>query len=405
MDQRRIDELISTYRDGLLDDVVPFWLRHGLDADCGGYFTAVDRAGVVVDTDKSVWFQGRFAWLLAELCTHVEPREEWLTAARSGIEFLRAHCFDGSGRMHFLVTRNGRPLRQRRYVFSELFAIMALAAFARAAGDEQAGEEASRLLRATVALLKSGQLPVKTDAVTRPTRGFGVPMILLNVAATVRECIGHEHENDAWCHALIDECVEEIRTYFLNEEHQAVMETVGPNGELIDHFDGRLLNPGHAIEASWFILKEAMYRGGDQELIELGTRMLDWMWEWGWDTEHGGILYFRDVRGLPVQEYWHDMKFWWPQNEATIATLLAWKLTGNGRYAKWHTLVHDWAHARFPDAEFGEWFGYLHRDGRVSNTAKGTLWKGPFHIPRMQLVCWKLLEGSKQGRTSHAGTA
>ncbi len=148
------------------------------------------------------------------------------------------------------------------------------------------------------------------------------------------------------------------------------METVGLDGEIIDHFDGRTLNPGHAIEAAWFILAEARHRD-DDELTRLGTTMLDWMWRRGWDEEYGGILYFRDLQGLPVQEYWHDMKFWWPQNEAIIATLLAYRVTGEPRYAEWHRQVHDWAYRHFPDPEHGEWFGYLHRDGRLSVTAQG----------------------------------
>ena len=170
------------------------------------------------------------------------------------------------------------------------------------------------------------------------------------------------------------------------------MEMVGPNGEFIDHFDGRTLNPGHALECAWFILEESRQRGGDQSLITLGTKMLDWMWKIGWDKEHGGILYFVDVLGHPVQEYWHDMKFWWPQCETIIATLMAYRLTGDTKYGSMLQQVTDWSFRHFPDREFGEWFGYLHRDGRISVDLKGNIWKGPFHIPRMYLKCWQLLK-------------
>ena len=119
------------------------------------------------------------------------------------------------------------------------------------------------------------------------------------------------------------------------------------------------------------------------------------MWRRGWDAEQGGLFYFRDLKGLPVQEYWHDMKFWWPHNEATIATLLAWQLTGDARYAEWHRQIHDWSYAHFPDREHGTWFGYLHRDGTLSTPLKGGHFKGPFHLPRMQVVCWKILEELK----------
>ena len=218
-------------------------------------------------------------------------------------------------------------------------------------------------------------------------KGMGHPMIGIATAQELRKNL-----NDQSFNAQIDAWIREIRDDFMHEEFKAVMETVGPNGEFIDHFDGRTLNPGHAIEGAWFIFEEARFRNHDAQLIAMGKTMLDWMWEIGWDKEYGGILYFRDVKGLPVQEYWHDMKFWWPQNEAVIATLMAYELTEDAKYLQWHEMIHEWAFSRFPDANYGEWFGYLHRDGRLSNTLKGNIWKGPFHIPRMYLYAWKTLE-------------
>jgi N-acylglucosamine 2-epimerase len=126
--------------------------------------------------------------------------------------------------------------------------------------------------------------------------------------------------------------------------------------------------------------------------MQLGLGILDAMWARGWDPEFGGLFYFTDFRNRPVQEYWAQMKFWWPHNEAEIATLLAWRLTGEGKYATWHQLVHEWSHRVFPDPEYGEWFGYAHRDGTISTQLKGNLWKGPFHLPRMQWYCGRLVD-------------
>jgi N-acylglucosamine 2-epimerase len=377
------------YRSGLLDDVVPFWLERAIDREHGGYLFCRDRDGTLLDTDKSVWAQGRFAWLLGTLYAEVEPRAEWLEGCRHGVDFLRKHGFDNDGRMYFLVTRDGRPLRKRRYVFSECFTVIALAALARATGDTAVRDEACALFDRIAHLLTTpGALPPKVDPGTRPQKGLAVPMILIVTAQELRKAApGH-----AACTSWIDRSIAEIERDFMAPEFEAVLETVGPNGEFIDHFDGRLLNPGHAIEAAWFILDEARHRSGDSGLTELGTRILDWMWKWGWDPEHGGILYFRDCRGGPPSEYWHDMKFWWPQNEATIATLMAYSLTREPKYAAWHREIDEWMHARFPDPEHGEWFGYLHRDGKLSSTVKGNHWKSCFHVPRMQLRCWQLCE-------------
>lgn len=378
----------DVYREQLLDETLPFWFPRCVDQEHGGFLHCVDRHGSVVDTDKSVWAQGRMAWLLATLHTRVEPRPEWLTWSRHGLDFLRNHCIDTDGQLFFQVTREGRPLRKRRYVFSEAFYAIALAAYAHAAGDEQVAAEA----RAAFASFRRftttpGLLPPKTDPATRPSKSLSIPMITMGVAQAFRDTIGDAADMTT----LVDGCIEEIRRDFVDDERQCVFETVGPAGEFLDHFDGRLLNPGHAIEAAWFILQESRQRGGDADLTALGTRILDWMWARGWDTEHGGLLSFVDVRGLPLQEYWHDMKFWWPHNEAIIATLLAWKLTGNARYAAMHRLVHNWAYGHFGDPEHGEWYGYLHRDGSVASTLKGGLWKSAFHLPRMQLMGWKVL--------------
>ena len=219
-------------------------------------------------------------------------------------------------------------------------------------------------------------------------------MIMIVTAQILRDAVSDPTVYNDW----IDRSVAEIEHDFMNSDFKAVMETVGPEGQFIDHFDGRIITPGHAIEAAWFIMMEAKQRGNDPRLLSIGKTILDWSWDQGWDAEYGGILYFRDVKGLPVQEYWHDMKFWWPQNEAIIATLLAYQMTGDEQYARRHQMIHEWTYAHFPDPEYGEWFGYLHRDGRRSVSLKGNLWKGPFHMPRMQLVCWQILEALRQGR-------
>jgi N-acylglucosamine 2-epimerase len=390
MDTTRIDHLIAVYRDGLLENTLPFWLPRSVDHEFGGFMIARDRDGALLDTDKGVWQQGRFTWLLGELYNQVEPREEWLEAALLGAQFMDQHCFDPSdGRMWFHVTREGKPIRKRRYAFTESFAAIAYGELAKATGEEQFADKARRSFQRFVdhSLNPQGVESKFTDV--RPMKGIGFPMITIVTAQELRDSIALPDAN-AW----IDRSIEAIRSDHLKPEIQCVMETVGPQGEIIDHFDGRMLNPGHAIEGAWFIMQEGKLRG-DSELIKTGLTMLDWMWARGWDEEYGGLLYFVDVNGTPVQEYWHDMKFWWPHNEAIIATLLAYQLTGEEKYADWHTQVHDWSYQHFMDPECGEWYGYLHRDGRISVPLKGNLWKGPFHMPRMQLVCWQLLEEMK----------
>jgi N-acylglucosamine 2-epimerase len=381
-----LSALQDFYSNQLLADTVPFWFPRSFDHEHGGFLLMRDADGSLIDDDKAVWIQGRATWLLSTLYNTVEQKEEWLEGAKLGLDFLNKHCFDTDGQMFFHVTREGRPIRKRRYFFSETFYVIAAAAYAKASGDKEAAANARRVFGECIAYASGEKtLPGKfTD--TRPSKGIGVPMIMLNTAQQLRETIGDER-----CDAWITKWIEEIETYFVKDDIRCVMEQVAPDGSIIDHIDGRTLNPGHAMEGAWFILHEARYRNNDRRLIDLGCRMLDYMWERGWDQEHGGVLYFRDVYNGPVQEYWQDMKFWWPHNEVIIATLLAFLVTGNEKYAEWHKLVNDWAYTHFHDKQHGEWFGYLHRDGTLAQPAKGNLFKGPFHLPRQEWYCAKIL--------------
>lgn len=374
------------YKKQLLDDTIPFWFPRSYDEENGGFLLMRDQDGSLIDDDKAVWIQGRATWLLATLYNTIEKRAEWLEGAALGYQFLTNHCFDQDGQMFFHVTRSGEPIRKRRYFFSETFAVIAFAAYAKASGSEEAAKQArdlfSRCLR-----YASGELELQAKFTNiRPMKGIGVPMIMTNTAQQLRELIGDER-----CDQAITNWIMEIEANFVKDDIRCVMEQVAADGSIVDHIDGRTLNPGHAMEGAWFILDEARRRNNDPALIQLGCKMLDYMWERGWDKEYGGILYFRDVYGKPVQEYWQDMKFWWPQNEAIIATLLAYLMTGNEKYAHWHRMVHEYAYAHFHDKVYGEWFGYLHRDGSLAQSAKGNLFKGPFHLPRQEWYCYRLL--------------
>ncbi len=378
----RFEQYLSVYRDGLLEDTLPFWIKHAVDYKFGGFTFMLDRDGSVMDTDKGVWQQCRFAWLLGTLYNEVEHRQEWLDLAAHGIDFIEKYCFDTDGRMFFHLDQAGNPIRKRRYVFSETFAIIAYAAYAKASGQEWAAEKAAALWKMIMELLHTpGALPPKFTA-NRESKGLALPMTLLVTAQELRKNLG-----DHGYSATIDKLLERIQLHWMKPEFAAVLETVGMNGEFIDHFDGRMLNPGHAIELAWFVMREAEYRNNDPEIMKIGLSILDWMWTWGWDQEYGGLSYLKDVNNYTPQEYWHDMKFWWPQNEAIIATLMAYRMSGQEKYALMHQQIHDWTYTHFPDPEYGEWYGYLHRDGSISIPSIVILLIGAFLIPSMQLFC------------------
>lgn len=377
----------ESYKKDLTENIMPFWMKYGLDRENGGVYTCVDRDGSLMDTTKSVWFQGRFAFICSFAYNNVEKNQEWLDAAKSTLEFIEKHCFDEQGHMYFSVTAEGKPLRKRRYVFSETFAAIAMSEYALATGDQHWAKRAIQVFEDTQRFLATpGFLPAKFEEDVK-LQGHSIVMILINVGSCIRKVV-----DDPKLTLQIDESIEKLKKYFIHPEFKCLLETVGENGEFIDTNMTRTINPGHCIETSWFIMEEAKLRGWDKPMFDLALQVFDWSWDWGWDKQYGGIINFRDCKNLPSQDYSQDMKFWWPQCETIIASLYAYLGTGDEKYLYRHERISEWTYAHFPDAEYGEWYGYLHRDGTVAQPAKGNLYKGPFHIPRMMIKGYMLCQ-------------
>ena len=375
----------ENYKQDLTQNIMPFWLKNGLDKEFGGIYTCLTRNGHLMDTTKSVWFQGRFAFICAFAYNNVEKRPEWLEAAKATLDFIEEHCFDTDGRMFFEVAADGIPLRKRRYVFSESFAAIAMAEYALATGDAEYARKALDLFKRMRHFLRTPGILEPKYLPAVQAQGHSITMIMVNVASCIKKVI-----SDPELDAQIEESVYALKNYFMHPEFKALLETVGSKGEFIDTINGRTINPGHCIETAWFLFDVAAGMGGNKELVDMALTIFDWSWDWGWDNQYGGIINFRDCKNLPCQDYSQDMKFWWPQTEAIIASLYAYKLTRDEKYLKRHKVISDWTYAHFPDAEFGEWYGYLHRDGTVAQTAKGNIFKGPFHIPRMMVKGYML---------------
>ena len=382
-----IKQWAESYKNDLTQNIMPFWMEHGWDKVNGGVYTCVDRDGSLIDSTKSVWFQGRFAFICSYAYNNVEKNPMWLEAAKSTLDFIEKHCFDENGRMYFSVTAEGKPLRMRRYVFSETFAAIAMSEYALATGEQKYAERAIQIFKDIQRFLTTPGILAPKFEESVQLQSHSIIMILINVASCIRKVI-----NDPKLTEQIDESIAKLKKYFIHPEFKCLLETVGKNGEFVDTCMGRTINPGHCIETSWFIMEEAKQRGWDKEITDMALQIFDWSWDWGWDKQYGGIINFRDCRNFPSQDYSQDMKFWWPQTETIIASLYAYLATGDEEYIYKHQRISEWTYAHFPDAEFGEWYGYLHRDGTVAQPAKGNLFKGPFHIPRMMIKAYTLCQ-------------
>lgn len=211
-------------------------------------------------------------------------------------------------------------------------------------------------------------------------------MILCNLALEIEHLL-----DPAMVGELTEACVHEVMEVFYDKNSGQILENVTPDGHFSDSFEGRLLNPGHAIEAMWFIMDIATKKG-DQALIQRAKDITLSTLEYAWDKEYGGLYYFLDIQGHPTQQLEWDQKLWWVHIETLIALLKAYRLTKDENCWLWFVKLHEYTWSHFPDPEYGEWYGYLNRQGTPLLYLKGGKWKGCYHVPRGLYQCWKTLE-------------
>lgn len=379
--------LAEQYKSELLDKVVPFWLDKSQDHEFGGYFTCLDRDGSVYDTDKFIWLQGREVWMFAKLYNEVEHKQEWLDCAVQGAEFLKKYGHDGQLNWYFALDREGQPLVEPYNIFSYTFAVIAFGQLAIATGNKEYEEIARKTFDIVLSRVDNPKARWNKAAPgSRSLKTFDLPMILCNVALEIEPLL----ESD-FLHQTIDTCLHEVLDVFYRPELGLVVEALGKDGELVDSFDGRKLNPGHAIESTWFIM-DLGKRLNRPDLIEKAVEISLAEVEYGWDEQYGGIFYFMDRLGKPRHELEFDQKLWWVHLETLISMLKGYQLTGNPKCLEWFERVHDYTWKHFADPDYPEWYGYLNRRGEVLLPLKGGKWKGCFHVPRGLFNCWKMLE-------------
>jgi len=381
----------SDYRDhfaqALRQEVIPFWEKHSPDSEYGGYFTCLLRDGTVYDTDKFVWLQARQIWTFASLYNQLEARQEWLDLALSGADFLQQYGKDQEGRWYFALAQDGRPLVQAYNIFSDCFAAMAFGQLFLATNKEEYAEIARNTFHK---ILQRQDNPKgsynKLVPGSRPLQGFALPMILCNLCLELEPLLEKEQVEQT-----IDQCIHTVMDRFYDSESGLVLENVQADGQVSDTFAGRLLNPGHALEAMWFIM-DLGARRQDQALIEKANERALFMLDYGWDQQEQGIFYFLDRLGYPPEQLEWDQKLWWVHLEAMEACLKGYLHTRNNQNWQWFERLFAYTWPRFRDEQHGEWFGYLKRNGGPLHTAKGGKWKGCFHVPRALWHNWQTLD-------------
>lgn len=387
----QIKELAIYYRKHLLEDIVPFWEERMLDPEYGGYYNCFDREGRLYNDVKCGWFVGRNMYTLSALYNNIGKRPGWLEAAGIGHKFLIEKAMAKSGRLNYLMARDGSVINGETSIFTDHFAVKGLFEYIEASGSKEDIPLAKSMFEALIRNV-SDRTVLANECHDGRFRKHAVNFMTLIVAIEGKKLFGDEMK------PIIDARLRDSLYTFADDSEKAPLEYVSTEGKPLYQDGGRIIDPGHTMESLWFSMKEGVGRG-DRSIIERAGEIVDWVIDRAWDEEYGGFYQNVDVfdatpqkpflstRYIDIDVAWSD-KIWWVQAEALYTLALSAILTGNERHFKYFLKLHRYCKDYFSDPQYGEWYSMLRRDGSVLSDRKGFELKGFYHVPRcvMQLV-------------------
>lgn len=422
MDSTELRTLFGFYENELSNQILSFWLPRCLDTKYGGYVNCFDNSGEhLVSHDKYTWSQGRFVWMFSKLAELSAPifssaqRKRFLSLAKSGRDFLMAHCLLGKDdwRCTFLMEADGSPKKAAgcdtldMSVYADCFVVIGLAKYAEVSGDMEAYAFAMRLYLSICDRIERGAFNTLPYPLSAEYRAHGIPMILSNVTRELYSAAKVLHAED--CPHLLERLAgftEDILLHFVDDEH-VVHEVITKDNTFFSDLLGQHANPGHTIEDMWFMIDAADLLG-KKEMESQACAIAQKAFEIGWDEEMGGLLHFCGIHGgkpegIPGKTAdepmyrqlsgWGD-KLWWIHAEALYTSLLCYERTGNEDFLQWHKRVFSYTFETFPnrDPEIREWKQIRMRDGRPQEKVVALPVKDPFHITRDLCLILELLE-------------
>lgn len=380
------NQLRRTYLELLLDGIVPFWARHGVDTQYGGVLSCMEENGAPVRSDKYIWSQARWVWTCAALYNRIEKRPEFLTWARSTIDFLLKHGRDEHDRWVYRTTREGQIMEGATSIYSDCFVVYGLSEYCRAVPDSDLLASAKKIFADIQERIEEPTFSETAPYKLPPNRRcHGVPMILTEVAGELARTTG-----DTSIAASADNFAASVMNHFVRPDRQCLIEFLDRDYREVPPPEGTFVMPGHAIESMWFQMHRALGRK-ERQIIQRAAEVLRWHLEKGWDKEYGGIFLGLDAEGHPPFLPNSESKVWWPHTEALYALLLAHELTGESWCASWFEKIREWSFDHFSMPEVGEWRQRLHRTGQPMTTVVALPVKDPFHLPRALILSLELL--------------
>ena len=365
----------------LVDECVPFWLKHACDGLGGGYFDFLTTDGTPLDAHKTVARQAEQVWTFAFLYTTVDAQPDWLDHALHGADFLAEHAHTPRMGCYAQLDRLGNPTRTLSQSTEPdlLTAARVAAAYAQihlATADDQWAMLAKQTFQTVLAQHQAASEARQLALPDQPQhlRHISQPLALLRALVDARSLFAAPDWKEA-TQPLLDE----LLTEFLDKRHDVLREFVGTGGAFSNTPEGRRLATGLAMEAATTLMDTGALLGNRKLILQAMNwclRTCEWAWPdhraEGRTDERQGLARWLDWKQQPLIFDGADQHMAADHLMALNALTNGYRHTRHPDASRWIKRLYEYTIQHFPDARSGTWPLALNAQQQPVNALRST---------------------------------
>ncbi|MBC8181746.1 AGE family epimerase/isomerase [candidate division KSB1 bacterium] len=393
-----LNELLDQHRYYLFDDFLPFMEKYIIDFKYGGFMCNTDRDGTNITQNKNTWYEGRGIWVYSFLYNNIAREQKYLDIARKSVEFiLKNEPLDDT--LYFKTfTRKGKPIGvPSTSIYDDLFVANGLSEFSKATGEETYWQKAKKILFKCIRIYDQPDYSFHADygPDVPPFPGeriLGHWMILLRLTTQMLE-----FKNDQELEQIAARCVSALINEHFVTEYDLMNEVLNHDMKRTEDGFSQFVYIGHAIEALWMIMSEAI-RLKDKVLFDLAAKRFKRHVEMAWDKVYGGVFHCLHHVGENV---WYTGKALWAQEEVLIGTMILIQHRGDSWAKDMYEKMWKYVIEKYPLEQYGFPLWILFADRKVT-FEKHYDRVGNFHHPRHLMLNMLSLQRmiEKKGKVS-----
>jgi mannobiose 2-epimerase len=404
--QADLRALAPAIEKNLTTTIIGFWYPKSIDREYGGYLIDFDATGRFKGrAPKMIVTQARMVWLSSRLVREGRGGADMREYARQGYRFLMDHMWDAEhGGFYWEVDRAGaNVIAPDKHLYGQSFGLYALSEYARATGDPKALADATTLFNLLEARAHDTTYGGYVEFFGRdwsPEPADVMPY--LGVPHGVKTMNTHLHLMEAltafYRASHLPLAATRLAELITIQSNTVVRKSTGA---CTDQYardwtpqltgDAARASYGHDLENIWLLVDAHDALGLPiAPQTDLFRALFAYALAHGYDRQAGGF-YDNGPLGADAD---HKAKTWWVQAESLVSALTMYRLTGDAQYADVFRKTWQFVNERQTDWTSGEWFESVAADGTTAGD-KAHRWKAGYHNGRALLECLRLLSDAR----------